>query len=77
MSAFKKKIKAERSYSYPGTKDFQKFPFSFLGVSSNVMAPYLKKNYKYILIGKNFTALSSLRLQAWDEFAEKKLILNK
>ncbi|HEU5366182.1 MAG TPA: DapH/DapD/GlmU-related protein [Hanamia sp.] len=70
MSAFLKKFfKAEASYSYPGSKNFKKLPFSFLGEGSNVMAPFLIKNHKYISIGKNFTALYNLRIEAWDEFA--------
>ena len=54
------------------SKKFQELPFSFLGEGSNVSAPFLIKNHKYISIGKGFNALYNLRLEAWDEFAGEK-----
>jgi acetyltransferase-like isoleucine patch superfamily enzyme len=52
-----------------GSVLFKDLPFASLGEGSNVPAPFIVMNAKYMSVGKGFSTLHNLRIEAWDEFA--------
>jgi acetyltransferase-like isoleucine patch superfamily enzyme len=54
------------------TLHFQDLAFSSLAEGSNVVPPFIVKNPHKMSIGRGFTTLHNLRMEAWDEFAGEK-----
>jgi acetyltransferase-like isoleucine patch superfamily enzyme len=72
-SFFKKKLallflKILNSTEYRNLNKPLKSSFKSIGENPDFPEIYLIKNAKYISIGKNFSALNNLRLEAWDEY---------
>jgi acetyltransferase-like isoleucine patch superfamily enzyme len=49
-----------------------KYSFKHLAEPFFIMEPYMIKKPQYMSIGKNFSALFNLRLEAWDEYEGQK-----
>lgn len=59
---------AYRIYSQSKINEWAKKSFKTFGTHSSLPEKHLIKNPKYISIGKNFSSLYNLRLEAWDRF---------
>ena len=65
----KAKHKIARSIGNKKQKNkFYQLNFKFLGEASNVSGKFIVLNPKYISIGKNFSSLYNLRIEAWDYY---------
>lgn len=66
---------AYKTHTQNKINEWARKSFKNFGTNSNLPEEHCIENPKYISIGKNFSSLFHLRLEAWDHFQGKALLL--